>query len=265
MNSVATVLLLLLFWSPTPVMGAHLATCLTNPSSVTTTMTSAEAIRMELLRGYWQGPGLSTMQQRLVFQADGQLAWLTIASDKSTATLYTWSVVSNTQGSWLQLQAPGEHHLLLQIIPTCEGMTLRNPNTNELLVLSLTQPLTNQAAIVESRLLGEWEASLPAAKLKESANWYGSGVDHGRLQYIFYRNGLFEKILSIPGQEIQVREQGTWHLTIDGEHLLLEENGLMQCLRIKYIQVDELVLAQAMDFPSMGLSLPASDVYFNKF
>lgn len=119
----------------------------------------------------------------------------------------------------------------------------------------------------EFNLIGSWEHSLrtfdmATADATSSAEY--STVYHATLIFSFKADGSYsKKLLNAP---IKVEEYGTWQLTDNGNTLTLYgDNGEEpQVIKVKHLQMDELVLEHALRAAEANFCINQKDFFFNR-
>jgi len=228
-----------------------------------------EQVKTDLVSGQWsQGENV-----QVFFNEDGTSDWLQReASGQWNYTQHRWAVENTSNGPTLILQNGAQAAHQYRLEPTCEGISLFSPDYRESIVLGY-EPLggNNRSKSVTRSVAGEWEHTLTPAQLKELDILDIQNVDHQRARVRLYlsENGTFSKELLCASANIHIRETGTWKVSRDGQFLLfndLDGNQVVnsRCIRLKYLELDEMVLEQALAFAKTGTQTSAQDFYFNK-
>ena len=228
-----------------------------------------EQVRTDLVSGQWsQGEDV-----QVYFNADGTSDWLVReANGQWSYTQHQWVVENTTSGPTLTLKSTAQVKQQYRVEPTCEGISLFTPDYRESIVLGY-EPLdrNNRSQTVTRSVSGEWEHTLTPAQLQELDILDVQNVDHQRARIRLYlsENGTFSKELLCASANIHIRETGTWKVSRDGQFLLfndLDGNQVTnsRCIRLKYLELDEMVLEQALAFAKTGKQTSTQDFYFNK-
>lgn len=220
-------------------------------------------IEIDLINGHWS----NDEDLHIYFNENGTSDWL-IKTDTGewTYIVKNWSVHTTETGPSLTLEAEGE----FMIEPSCEGVILHAPNETQPIVLKF-QPIasTNQKQYVTRSLSGAWEHTLTPKQLEELGFFYNDNLKYARSKvYVsFDKNGSFSKELICPDTSLNIKETGIWKISPDGQYLML--SGLAgsenRVLRLKYIEMDEMVIEQALSFIEQGRSTSNQDFFFNKY
>ncbi len=115
-------------------------------------------------------------------------------------------------------------------------------------------------------LVGKW--SNPYFAMSENDAKQNSATIS--LKIHFYANGTYVKIMD--GAEMQIEEKGTWDINAAGTELVMHSDlcdgkaqQSVQVAIIKYLQLDELVLEQAMCVAGIHVGTEPQDFYFNRY
>ncbi len=115
-------------------------------------------------------------------------------------------------------------------------------------------------ANMRNTLVGKWQN--PFFEYKNA---------NGSLKFHFRGDGTYTKMLS--GGEFLIKEEGNWEISNDGKHLIMRSQSVCegelttrtQVATIKHLQLDELVLEQAVCVDGVTVSAEPKDFYFNKY
>jgi len=228
-----------------------------------------EQVKTDLVNGQWsQGEDV-----QVYFNEDGTSDWLKRESNGQWSyTQHHWAVENTASGPTLFLQNGDQKLHEYRLEPTCEGISLFSPDYRESIVFGY-EPLdkNNRSQAVSRSISGEWEHTLTPSQLKELDILDVQNVDHQRARVRLYLsdNGTFSKELLCASANIHIRETGTWKVSRDGQFLLFNDlDGKKitnsRCIRVKYLEVDEMVLEQALAFAKTGTQTSSKDFYFNK-
>lgn len=114
-------------------------------------------------------------------------------------------------------------------------------------------------------VVGKWESSVyPFETVTASKEDNLQVMDGAYLKIAFFEDGSYVKSLGTAKQH--VKEQGTWTISGDGKYLLFYCKGSehAQKAKIKYLQMDELVLEHALKSSNDAFNTSVKDFYFNK-
>jgi hypothetical protein len=228
-----------------------------------------EQVKTDLVSGQWsQGEDV-----QVYFNEDGTSDWLKRESDGQWSyTQHHWTVEKTANGPTLILQTPAHVQRQYFVEPTCDGVSLFSPDYRESITLGY-QPFdrNTRSQEVTRSVYGEWEHTLTPDQLKELDILDVQNMDHQRARVRLYlsKNGTFSKELLCASANIYLRETGTWKVSRDGQFLLFNDlDGSRipnsRCIRVKYLELDEMVLEQALAFAKTGKQTSTQDFYFNK-
>lgn len=127
-------------------------------------------------------------------------------------------------------------------------------------------PQRNMKTLQEA-LMGLWENRyFPLELVASNYQNLASKDQNGALYYEFNEDGTYEKFWR--GEKQTAKEAGSWEISSDGNHLILhpkfQDSYATQIIRIKFIELDEMVLEH--EFPADNASgvVRLKDFYFNK-
>ncbi len=111
-------------------------------------------------------------------------------------------------------------------------------------------------------LTGQWENMVYPFEVKTTSN--GLPMEGAFLRYEFRANGSYVKTLGCKSSRIN--NSGRWSVSNDGQYLLLYDDCSTTPLKakIKYIELDELVLEQALVSGEPQFCTGKKDFFFNK-
>jgi len=120
---------------------------------------------------------------------------------------------------------------------------------------------------VRKEIAGQWEHSLSAENVSSIDGLLGDDLRYlqVKVRLDLRSDGTYSfSLYSLEAGEL-VDEAGTWTITKDGSTLVMNKlDGEQQLIRIKYLELDELVLEQDLEFGDHEYNLPKSDYFFNK-
>ncbi|MBK7869812.1 MAG: hypothetical protein IPJ74_03540 [Saprospiraceae bacterium] len=142
-----------------------------------------------------------------------------------------------------------------------ENVTQNDPN--ESTELSDDSIMAAKIDNMRIALIGRWENPYFISE--------NPSIKNGSLRYQFRENGTYSKVLG--GSETRIEEEGTWEISADGKHLLMRSQSLCNgqqvavtnVAAIKHLQLDELVLEQALCVDGVNVSAEPKDFFFNKY
>ena len=132
-----------------------------------------------------------------------------------------------------------------------------------------SKPETKAAQAVYDALIGEWGNTMYPFEIITVSNSdkdLGKPVKGAFLLYNFREDGTYFK--SLGGLEEKREETGYWSLSQDGSELYLHtpcgDEAQVQTIKIKHLQLDELVLEQSLKSDNLRFCSGLKDFYFNK-
>jgi len=250
--------------------------CRESLAKIDETLTLPVQIQEDLLKGVWVQKTGESLETLLQFSDSGDAIFLDVVRMGVMYEMgrYAWYVELVSQDPILVLRDldSGETHRLL-VQQTCQGIDLTNVLNGHVQSYRYV-PASNQLMQQQQRsLTGNWEHVLPEVTLTDSGT-AGEGqeivMENASLSFEFRPDGTFTRVLSsqLSGQRFE--ETGTWEISKDGQRLFLHCQGadgkiLTQCTRIKYLQMDELVLEQPLAVAGKRFLVQEdNDFYFNK-
>ncbi len=233
-------------------------------------------ITQDLLSGIWTkgatlDAGLDQVEAVVQFSSEGLVDF--IERDPSgqylTKSMH-WRVEATGREARLLLEGGRQGRQIYRVDQTCEGVLLTDVHTSRRLFLR-HNTLSRAAEFnrLQQGLVGSWSNSMypfdPPARGGRQER-----IEGAFLTYELHADGTYTK--SLGGNQLVVREKGAWELSKDGRFLLLhttrEVSGRRQQVteiaRIKYLQLDELVLEQALEANSQAFCTRRKDFFFYK-
>ncbi len=247
--------------------------CRSTYEEIDPSLSLAEQVRADLTSGLWLDESSGDFVQEMIsFEPCGQAEWIRENDhqlyQKETAT---WSIIEQNSDLMLILRRPSRQPLFYSIAPNCEGIVLTNLESQE--ILSYTYVETKTAARLNDLrdgLIGKWENMLPQVKLQATGNPEIPTItlEGVRVIFDFKANGRFQKSI-ISKDDVSYQENGHWELSKDGKYIYLHcsdsENGpVIQAVKIKFFDLDELVLEQPLAVVGQSYCTDNQYFYFNK-
>jgi hypothetical protein len=168
---------------------------------------------------------------------------------------YQWSVSANDEQVTLTLTNKTGQQLQYLLITTSKGMDLAPMNNNRSKIETKFIPALPESAMAQLRrhFIGVWENNLVG------------GSTH-MVHCEFYADGTYSRILSTDNHQAGKKEQGRWSFSKDGGILLLVDNhsNHVECVRIKLIQSDEMVLQETVTALGVQSDAQPRNLYFSK-
>jgi len=112
-------------------------------------------------------------------------------------------------------------------------------------------------ARIKKQLVGEW--GINGILIRQASAKIQVGMT-----YSFHSNGMYSKILN--NQEINITEVGNWEISEDGKSIILHAHSkhCAEKVRIKLLDLDEMVLEQSLTYEAQGINVKSNDYFFNK-
>lgn len=100
--------------------------------------------------------------------------------------------------------------------------------------------------------------------------WYNTNYPFERedqpegtyLKYEFNADGSFTRIIG--HDAFEAKEHGSWSFTGNGSAIVLETSNRVYEVKVKYLELDEMVLEQEVQVSDTKLCTPRKDFYFHK-
>ncbi len=242
-------------------------TMLYSTTSATSTrcMTSEEEMCQTLIDGTWIGQS-GEHRQILKFFEDGSGFSLLQKYTPDGYALIRWEVTQLQQQFLLTLKAKGQAKRTYHIVQNCSGVEIAlSPGAGQMDLLFPAQEDQQELRQKAKLLTGDWENNLDAMRLAV-AEGLAKNLEEARyatLTYTLRPDGTFTRELLCPKTGAVSRSQGYWMLSAEGSHLVLHcsEAAELECLRIKHLRLDELVLEGKTPARKKENT---SNLYFNK-
>ena len=126
------------------------------------------------------------------------------------------------------------------------------------------QPLavSKKVSLVENSLIGSWENSIYPFEV-QAENGTRKQMEGAFLKYYFNENGTYKKVMGT--REKKIEEFGSWEVSEDASTLVITSDcTATQSIKIKYLQLDELVLEQSLKSTEVDFCTGVKDFFFNK-
>ncbi len=247
--------------------------CRSTYEEIDPSLSLAEQVREDLTSGLWlDKSGDDFVQEMISFEPSGQAEWI----KESRHQLYqkesaTWNLIERDSDLLLIIRRRSQQPLIYSVAPDCEGIVLTNQDNQEVLTYAYVRPeAAHKLNDLRQDLVGKWENMLPQVTLRaignpEIPNVTLKGV---RVIFDFKADGRFHKSI-ISKDEVTYEENGRWELSKDGKYIYLHctdsENGpVTQAVKIKFFDMDELVLEQPLAVVGQSYCTDNQYFYFNK-
>lgn len=234
-------------------------------------------IEKDLLTGVWTQQatvvgGSDRVHTLLQFAAGGMVDFMQLRSEGGydTDCLRWWVEVQDNEPLLLLEDRAGRRDVF-RIEQTCHGIQLTNRQTGKRLVLN------HHAAVKEAELkqlrgelAGDWSNTMYPFDPVSQAGAAGKQIAGAFLKYEFRSDGTYVKMVG--GEKVVIKETGAWEISKDGRYLLMHANVLeggrqttsSSMARIKYLQLDELVLEHSLQVQDAKFCTRQKDFFFNK-
>lgn len=245
--------------------------CRSNYETINSSLPLSKQLELDLIAGFWVTLNEDNfLENQLIFNASGKATHL----DQSIAKHYTekdlsWSL--QEEGNMLNLLLTDNNGDIkkYEIAPNCEGIAISHEGETK--VFTYTPALNAQALEeIKEALYGEWENILSKVELEALGNPEIPNVslEGVRVHIDFQRNGQFTKSI-ITQEGTSFKENGKWDLSPDGQYIHLfctdsEGSRVVQAVKIKHLEMDEMVLEQPLAMIGKSYSTNKKYFFFNK-
>ena len=249
--------------------------CRTLPAFAAGDTNVSEQIEEDLLGGVWihetEVAGTEDrIQVMLQFAAEGKVDFLRREGRGDFITeCLLWGMEVRNGAPLLWMTGSDGRQRYYRVEPTCYGIDLIDMHTAERLVLKHNaQAQAGELSRLRQSLSGSWSNAMYPFDLHAGKN--NKPLAGAFLKYEFRPDGTLVKIFG--GAQVEVREGGTWEVSKDGRYLLMhsveQQDGQRkirtEMARIKYLQLDELVLEHALQVNEAQFCTRKKDFFFNK-
>lgn len=240
------------------------------------TLSLTVQVEQDLLHGVWIQGSKDAFQTMVQFTGEGKAVFLnaTQAGSVYQTDHYSWEVVVLNDDPILILQDQRTRKVRqLLIEQTCQGINLMNPVTGRKQSFDYVPALPRQQDHKETALTGRWENVLPSVTLTDNcAEGAAYRLEMKKVSFLFEfrEDGTFTRVLNSQESQLRFEEEGRWEISKDGTNLLLYStdpmgNTITQRAKIKYLEMDELVLEQPLAVVGQRFaSIENNDFFFNK-
>ncbi len=220
-----------------------------------------EAIQEHLLQGSW------VLQEdgREVFLQFSPLGSVGMVSREKTGLFAKsrarWELQVQDNQLVLQIKMATNHTSTYHFKEVCPPFILTNQRGRQLL-LDSTEPRTS---FNPEQFLGYWEHPVSIELLSKIFNCPADALGPSRaiLGLDFRPNGTYMLHLYCQQRGLSKTESGTWEVSHDGRFVFLKPGDGDRCLRVKHLQLDEMVVEHAVPFVDSNMEVMA--FYYNKF
>lgn len=250
--------------------------CRESLAKIDDSLTLPAQIQEDLLQGVWVQKTGESLETLLQFSDSGDAIFLDVIKMSAVYETgrYAWYLELENQDPILVLRDLDTHETYrLLVEQTCQGIDLTNTLTGHrqsYRYLPGSERLMQQQ---QRSLTGNWEHVLPKVTLSNpcvGGDDQSVTLENASLRFEFRPDGTFTRVLSSRHSGLRLEEEGTWEISKDGGRLFLhcrdaDGNPITQCTRIKYLQMDELVLEQPLAVSGRRfVAQEDHDFYFNK-
>lgn len=218
----------------------------------------SEIAHKDLLQGIWVLKNTDRQQEtRYHFNENGTVDIISSQADALAEYKQAqWHTEDLEEQALLVWKEYGECERFLKIDPTCEGITLTDLGNEKQAFLSFIPKVSNATIkFFKNNLIGAWTNVTYPFDLAEHESDCGSTeiMKDAFLSYQFKRDGTYLKEWG--NRKKAFKESGTWKLSKDGGHILLQINQKKgkyiknEVAKIKLIDMDKLVLEQSLHSP----------------
>lgn len=235
-------------------------------------------IEQDLLQGVWIQRAGDSFQEMAQFEESGVATFLQAVKMGSLheGKRFAWTLEIVLEDPVLVLRSlnTGETYRL-RVEQTCKGINLINLASGHLRSFDFVAADAAQQSRKRSALVGKWSNTTASVTLNNACIPEEDSklkLDKVSFQFEFRKDGTFTRTLISRNADVYLVEEGAWEISKDGKQLLLHCRGndgemVTQCTKIKYLEMDEMVLEQPL--VAVGkrfISIEEdADFFFNKF
>lgn len=218
-----------------------------------------EAVEQTLTSGAWQQLDRrfwNGFRLFFEFQENGQAVVLCQQPGEWPAyQRYSWSVTMDQQNTILTLTNTMGQQLMYLLKTTSKGMDLAPINDNRSIIETNFIPALSETAMTQLRrhFIGSWENNLLEG-------------DSHMVHCEFHADGTYSRTISGERGQSKNQEYGHWSVSKDGGVLLLisQNSNQIECIKIKLIQSDEMVLQETYVKVGSQQQLDPKNLYYTK-
>ena len=240
--------------------------------SMDSSMPLKEQVSTNLLDGVWITEQEDDFVEELwTFEANGMMQVLR-RNENDLYTKHTQEWKLNEKNGTIEVQMmDGNEVVTYNVSPSNNGYLFVNADNGTSKTMTYENSMNKVSLNEISReLIGEWENILPSVTLQAPGNPEipSTTLTGVRVNLTFKADGTFTK--SITGNSgVKFEEKGTWDLTTNGKYINLHctdtsGNAVTQCVKIRHLDIDELVLEQPLAMIGFSYSKENKLFYFNK-
>lgn len=247
--------------------------CRSTYENIDPSLSLVEQLKQDLTSGVWlDETNHEFVKEMITFAPSGRGEWIRETSD----LLYqkeqiSWNIEEHAGNLYLFLSTSHNAPEAYIIAPNCDGIVLsdlENKLVNTFHYIS-PKPFAKLNDIHED-LVGKWENILPQVKLKDAGNPEipATTLEGVKVLFNFQADGQFRKSI-ISNDEVTFEETGQWEVSKDGMYIYLHcynESGQLatQAVKIKHLDLDELVLEQPLAIIGQSYCTDNKYFYFQK-
>jgi hypothetical protein len=215
------------------------------------------SFELDLVSNAWRTSMLGTMST-LYFQEDGLVIVIPAALEK--VETYLWSLVVDRGHALLSFFSP-THEKAFLIAPTCNGISaLANGRNISMNVSSVEEMDGLKQEFLRSQLTGTWHSAI-----KKSPN-----AQIAPFSLALNADGTF--ILGTGPDKYHTEHEGIWHVSPDGQYLILntrvysdeKEHYVAEVISLKSVDFEDMVI-KAQSLPrALEVYRGKEDLYLSK-
>lgn len=244
--------------------------CRNNYSKIDASLSVEDQLTLDLINGLWVNVNEDNfIQESYHFHPSGEVIQLSQTPEKHfNNQVLSWELQHQESSIELVLTDQFGNNQTYEIAPNCEGILLSEDNSSTI----FKHQNTLDDKILDDKkqaLIGEWENILTKVELEALGNPEIPKVSlQGvRVQITFQANGNFNKAI-VTAEGVSFEEKGKWDISKDGEYILLHcadnDQPMTQAVKIKHLELDELVLEQPLAIIGKSYSTTNKYFFFNK-
>ncbi|MEL7122133.1 MAG: copper resistance protein NlpE N-terminal domain-containing protein [Bacteroidota bacterium] len=231
-----------------------------------------EQVSTNLLDGVWITEQEDEFVEELwTFEANGVMQVLR-RNENDLYTKHTNEWKLNEKNGMIEVQMMEASEVITYTVsPSDNGYLFVNAENGISKTMTYESSMTNvNLNAISNELIGEWENILPSVTLQAPGNPEipSTTLTGVRVNLTFKADGTFTK--SITGNSsVKFEEKGTWDLSMNGQYINLHSadasgKQVTQCVKIRHLDIDELVLEQPLALIGFSYSKENKLFYFNK-
>jgi hypothetical protein len=247
--------------------------CRSTYEKIDPSLSLVEQLKIDLTSGVWIDETTDGfIKEMITFNASGRGEWIHDAGEQ----LYekdniSWTIEQSDGAFYLLLNSASSGTESFVIAPNCEGIVFSDNENRIVNTYNFVAPKQNtRLNDIREDLIGKWENILPQVKIRDAGNPEipATTLEGVKVVFDFKTNGFFQKSI-ISNGEVTYQENGKWEVSKDGAYIYLhcqdpKSGPITQAVKIKHLDLDELVLEQPLAVIGQSYCTDNQYFYFNK-